>query len=546
MNNDTELLRIYVEEHSENAFAELVRQHLNLVYSAALRESAGNTGFAEDIAQAVFTKLAGKARHLLKHPSLAGWLYTTVRFLAANMRRSDQRRRNREEKARIMNEILSDESPDSTWQQIHPVIDDILHELNETDRTVVVLRFLEDRSLRDVGASMGINENTARMRIDRVLDRLQVLMKKRGITSTASGLAAALAIGVVTPPPAALASSIAATALASSSVVVSSASNTFTLLKIMSMTKIRATVIGALVLTGVAVPVWQQTRLSQANSENARLQAQVAELNPLRDKVVQSRQIESDKAELERLRNEQANNKSELLRLRGMAGVARRVESEAAALRTQLALQQNQSNQISGSMDELMNNAREQQVKVRLSRMKESLKLSSEQTDAIREILMRQSRATSAGVKQVSSGKFDKEELRKFRTEVGNVEEQIKSLLTPQQLEGYSTYQQEEAMYSARLSANSELVQMQSSLDLTQEQQDRAYAILYECNFNLMNSKSVQSFTNPADEMQWFVDQKTEALKTVLTTNQMESYRQQQNAQLQVMKDITSKMQKDP
>ncbi|MGH7979252.1 MAG: hypothetical protein ACREE6_07740 [Limisphaerales bacterium] len=37
--SDMELLRDYARQNSEAAFAELVRRHLNLVYSAALRHA---------------------------------------------------------------------------------------------------------------------------------------------------------------------------------------------------------------------------------------------------------------------------------------------------------------------------------------------------------------------------------------------------------------------------------------------------------------------------------------------------------------------------
>src|SRR5690242_20109056 len=97
MSNDRELLRQYVEGRSEDAFTQLVNEHLNLVYSAALREVYGDRALAQDLAQAVFTELAHQSGKLLRHPSLAGWLYTTVRHLAANLRRAEQRRRNREQ-----------------------------------------------------------------------------------------------------------------------------------------------------------------------------------------------------------------------------------------------------------------------------------------------------------------------------------------------------------------------------------------------------------------------------------------------------------------
>ena len=68
------LLRRYVAAKSEPAFAELVQQHIDLVYSAALRQLNGDATTAQDVTQAVFTALARNAPRLLRHVSLTGWL----------------------------------------------------------------------------------------------------------------------------------------------------------------------------------------------------------------------------------------------------------------------------------------------------------------------------------------------------------------------------------------------------------------------------------------------------------------------------------------
>src|SRR5450631_3870126 len=96
MTPDPDLLRQFAQTNSEAAFAELVKRHVNLVYSAALRQVNGDAHSANDVAQMVFTDLARKADSLAHRESLTGWLYTSAHFAATKMVRGENRRRDRE------------------------------------------------------------------------------------------------------------------------------------------------------------------------------------------------------------------------------------------------------------------------------------------------------------------------------------------------------------------------------------------------------------------------------------------------------------------
>ena len=61
--SDQQLLRDYALRRSEAAFAELVRRHLDFVYSAALR-MVRDGHLAEDVSQSVFMALARNAQQL--------------------------------------------------------------------------------------------------------------------------------------------------------------------------------------------------------------------------------------------------------------------------------------------------------------------------------------------------------------------------------------------------------------------------------------------------------------------------------------------------
>ncbi len=142
MTSDSQLLARFARSRSEDAFAELVRRHVNLVYSAALRQVGGDTHLAQDVAQTVFTDLARKAPALARRASLTGWLYTSARFAAAKMVRAEHRRHEREEK--FMREPI-ETAPEPEWDKLRPVLDEVMHQLNETDREAILLRYFENR-----------------------------------------------------------------------------------------------------------------------------------------------------------------------------------------------------------------------------------------------------------------------------------------------------------------------------------------------------------------------------------------------------------------
>lgn len=182
-------LHRYAESSSSDAFAAVVEKSLPLVYHAALRRVAGNTHCAEEVAQLVFMALARNASKLARHPDLTGWLFTTTRFLAAKLARNERRRQAREQEV-YMNQSSTNE--DRTAAEITPLIDDLLMELREIDRQVILLRFHRGMRLAEIAAHVAASENAVQKRLDRALDQLREKLTRRGVTSTAAALALVL------------------------------------------------------------------------------------------------------------------------------------------------------------------------------------------------------------------------------------------------------------------------------------------------------------------------------------------------------------------
>ena len=325
MRDDAELLRCYDQGREDQAFAAIVRRHIDFVYSAALRQVNGDAHLAEDVTQSVFTDLARKSGRVADHRVLAGWLFTSTRFAAAKAVRGEQRRRSREREAHLMNEISrEDPSAKHEWERVRPVLDEALAKLGEADREAVLLRFFEGRDFASVGQKLRLTENTARMRVERALDKLHGLLARRGVTSTTGALAAALAAQAVTAAPAGLASSVAGVALTG---VATAASATGAALTFMGMTKLQLGIAAAVALAGGA-------EIAVQGKANAALRKEMAGLAPPVDLAA----LRVEHGRLARLVDEVTalqRDDAELARLGEAAGALKReiqVRAQTAAL----------------------------------------------------------------------------------------------------------------------------------------------------------------------------------------------------------------------
>lgn len=299
---DHELLRRYADQGSDAAFTELVQRHCNLVWAAARRVS-GNGEIARDVAQTVFTDLARKAGKLPADTVLAGWLYRAACHAAANHIRGDARRNQREQTAMQQHHLQPAEAAESRLaEELQPLLDTVLGTLSPADRDAVVLRFLADRSLTEVGAALGVSEDTAQKRVSRALDKLREAFRQRGVTVNGGVAAAALSAAATQAAPVGLAAIVASGALAGAGATAGTAS----FLLLMKSKLVVGIVGGAVVATALT---WQQRNTSRLAEENSALRRQVAALSV----VAPAASPTADLAELTRLRDEHG----ELLRLRG-------------------------------------------------------------------------------------------------------------------------------------------------------------------------------------------------------------------------------------
>jgi RNA polymerase sigma factor (sigma-70 family) len=216
--DDRELLRQYVETQSEQAFAQLVERHVNLVYATALR-LVDEPQMAQDVAQSVFIQLARKAGTVRDGNALSGWLYRAACGTAKDALRSECRRRKREIEAMNRNELRDEPQP--AWEAIAPFLDEAVQKLNQAEQNLVVLRFFEGRTLRETGLALSLTEDAAQKRVSRALEKLRVHLARRGVAVSSALLLTALAAHSAQAAPV-VPSSMAAASLAGAAKTASS------------------------------------------------------------------------------------------------------------------------------------------------------------------------------------------------------------------------------------------------------------------------------------------------------------------------------------
>lgn len=287
---DGELLAAYVSRRSEAAFGALVERHAGMVYATAVRQ-VGDSSLAEEIAQNTFVVLARKAPQLRGNQTLAGWLHRTVLLEAKAGIRKELRRRRREETAAIL--AGSEHEGDSPTAHLIPLLDEALLDLRDGDRQALILRFLEECSLRDVGAALGVEEDAARKRVARALDRVGEFFREKGFAiSSGTATTAALLLGETSQAmPAAFVSATTQAALAST---LTQPGLSLAGLKLMALTKTQTAAVTILL---AAVPLaWQWRAQADVTRRQIELKVQTAQASNLLAALEQESQRQQEVA----------------------------------------------------------------------------------------------------------------------------------------------------------------------------------------------------------------------------------------------------------
>jgi hypothetical protein len=124
--------------------------------------------------------------------SLAGWLFVTARLASKNALRHEARRRRKEHEA-FMHMESNDPQTQRAWEDLEPQLHTALSGLKDAQRTAILLRFFENKSLKETGTSLGVSEDAARMLVNRAVEKMRRVLTRKGTPISAALLSTLLA-----------------------------------------------------------------------------------------------------------------------------------------------------------------------------------------------------------------------------------------------------------------------------------------------------------------------------------------------------------------
>lgn len=283
--SDESLLKSFALDRDEKVFRTLSERYLGLIFHTALRRT-GNRQLAEEVSQNILCAVAKKASALAKNPDiLPAWLHRATLFESTSAMRSEIAQQRRKQ----LQTADDSAEPSSHWTDAIPHLDQALDKLPESDRSLLLLHYFENRPFPKIAQTLGKNPDAVKKQSQRALEKLSRILRSKGVTLSATVLATGLTSELAKAAPAAFLQS------ATTAVLSGSATYSTTGLTLMFATKSKA-FIPLVVLLCAAPLAFQQIAISSVKRQNDALRSTLALADNSTPKITQRRNATAARA----------------------------------------------------------------------------------------------------------------------------------------------------------------------------------------------------------------------------------------------------------
>lgn len=182
-----------IQSGDEKAMDELVRSEIPRVYNLCLR-LCRNREDAADLCQDTFIKAVRNVHKFEEKAKISTWLFRITVNTWKNRVRSEKRRyfsshfsisnpSNADEEQNEFQLEAAEPTPDEQFEksEIHQELADSLNRLTEDEKTIIVMKDVEDYSYEEIADILNLNIGTVKSRLSRARVRLrEVHLAKQG------------------------------------------------------------------------------------------------------------------------------------------------------------------------------------------------------------------------------------------------------------------------------------------------------------------------------------------------------------------------------
>lgn len=176
--SDEDLCRAFVSGKAE-AFDALVLRHQDLTYGLCLR-MLGDREDADECAQDVFVKIHQALPRFEFRSKFTTWLYRIAMNVCKNRIDSAAFRRKKEERALPEDVDFPDHrgpEKERETRELGEILERGLAQLSKDDRSLVVLRDVEDVSYEEIAATLDLELGTVKSRLFRAREKLRLIVE---------------------------------------------------------------------------------------------------------------------------------------------------------------------------------------------------------------------------------------------------------------------------------------------------------------------------------------------------------------------------------
>ena len=137
----------------------------------------GNKESAEDAVQEIMIKLWNKRRNLGNHPNIAGFVFLAARNYCLDILRKKYPETEPFEIHLRMTETKTSEN-DVEWKELNAIIGNILKELPEQQREIMILRDLDGLEYNEIAGITKLKVDYIRVLLSRARKQVSIKLKK--------------------------------------------------------------------------------------------------------------------------------------------------------------------------------------------------------------------------------------------------------------------------------------------------------------------------------------------------------------------------------